>query len=324
MSRYQRETIERAAQTKRGRHILRDQVGVQEPEFVIPHTREVWRDAKGHFRKAPLPGKTPRGWKKTKLVQYTNLEGKSVKKPEDPSLVSARWIQYREEPQPGKRSSWKNADKVDFRKNLQARIVEQRGDRKQPHIVTVLEDGKFRKWSKNHRAENRRFLVPEIFTGRKIEIAMEGRTVKEALGKYNWEVGEYGQRVSINSKVNYFYTDQRGIEQREKFNADIIEEWRSAPNIKSEGESKETYGSILRNRFAIEIRRGFASRRARFTSLDTLEELYEQGAFPDEEDFQQLYAIFSERDQAERVTMQLVILVEDLPKSTKKTIKKPN
>lgn len=322
--RLSRESSDRSALYREGLRRLHVPDAPQpEPNFVIPHERIVWRDAKGRFKKAPLSGRAPKGWKKQRVVQYVDTLGKPAKKPEDPELIANRWIQYREIPERGKRSSWKNADKVDFRKPLQARIVEQRGDRKQPHEILLLDEGKVRRWSKDARAENRRFLVPEIFVGKKIEISLEGRTVKEALGRFNWEVGYYGQRVVINSRVQYYYRDSDGDMQREKFNADLIEEWVSAPNILATGSEKETYGSILRNRYAEQIRAGFASRRARFTRLDTLVELYDQGAFSDEDEFQSLYEIFAQRDQAEKVSIQLVILVEDLAKKTKKK-KKPN
>lgn len=303
---------------------IQDVAPEQETDFVIPHERIVWRDAKGHFRKAPRPGRVPKGWKKQTIFQFTDVLGKPAKRPDDPERISARWIQYADPN--AKRSTWKNADKVDFRKPLVAKIVEQRGDRKQPHTIEFLNFGKPKLWRKDDRKETRKFLVPEIFVGKKIEVRLEGKTVKEALGKFNWEVGSYGQRVVINSKVNYFHRDLDGDLINDKFNADLIEEWHSAPNLTVDTEDKETYGSILKNRYAMEIRKGFASRRVRFTQLDALVELYDQGAFADEEEFEELYALMESRDQAERVTVVLLITVEDIRKKsvTKKSKKKPS
>lgn len=282
----------------------------KEDVYVIPHTSTRYRDAKGRFRKLPPNGKKPRGWKKVTIQTFTDTSGRPTKKPENLDLVSNRWQQFREIGS----KVWKNADKTDFRKQLYSRIVEQRGDRKQPHSVYLLNNGDPMRWTKHDKAETKKLLIPELVTDKKLELMLEGSTVREALNKYNWEIAEYGQEVHIQYKVHYYYQDYDGNLNREKFGGSLIEDWISAPNlgrtINGEFEpGSETYGSILSNHLGNDIRSGFARNQVRFTTLDALTDLYDQGLIDDD-----LFETLEDRFQAEKVKIFLMIRIRNKKK----------
>lgn len=282
----------------------------KEDVFAIPHESTRYRDSKGRFRKMPANGKKPRGWKKVTVRTFTDATGRQIKKPTNLELVSNRWTQYREI---GSRV-WKNADKTDFRKPLFARVVEQRGDRKQPYSVQLLNNGDPMRWTKNDIAENRRFLIPELVTDKKIELSLEGSTVREALSRYNWEIAEYGQEVHIQYKIHYYYNDFDGTLNREKFGGSIVEDWIHAPNLGKTIDGifergSETYGSILSNKLGNDIRAGFARNQVRFTTLDALTEMYDNGLIDSD-----LFETLEERSQAEKVKIFLMIRIRNKKK----------
>lgn len=298
------------------RKIRRDFHDIGEAEsaspFVLPHASTRYRDSKGRFRKLPANGKKPAGWKRVTVATYTDATGKTVPKPLYPESIATRSIQYRETK---KGSRWKTADKVDFRKPLFARVVEQTGERAQPVKVRDLNGGVPQIWTKNRKAENKSFLFPAIIPDRKIEIRLEGATVKEALSKFSWEIAEWGDEVHVTGSVKYEYTDEEGTRHREKFAINLIEDWRTAPNMghwiyNEIGEKTEfvkgdnSYGDILKTNVGIEIRAGFARRQVRFTTLDALTDLFDNGMVPEE-----LFEELESRDQAERVTLYLLISI---------------
>lgn len=283
----------------------------RESAFVLAHTSVRYRNAKGQFVKLPGNGRKPKGWKRVSVTTYTDTLGRPVKKPPTYDTISARSIQYREE---GSRT-WKNADKVDFRKKLHARVVEQTGDRKQPVKVRDLNGGKPQVWTKSKKADTRIYLFPAIVPDRKLELRLEGSTVREALSKYNWEIAEWGDEVHLTGTVRYEYHDEDGNRNRQKFALNLIEDWKKAPNMghwiyNEVGEKVEfiqgqnTYGEVLKTNIGIEIRRSFANQRVRFTTLDALTELYDNGEIPEE-----IYEMLEERDQAEKVILYLLIKI---------------
>lgn len=313
--------VDRQKSDEFNRKIRRDFHEMGEAEtaspFVLPHASTRYRDSKGRFRKLPPNGKKPAGWKRVTVTTYTDATGKTVAKPFSPDFIASRSIQYREDK---KGSRWKTADKVDFRQPLFARVVEQTGDRAQPVKVRDLNNGKSQIWSKSKKAESKQYLFPAIVPDRKIELRLEGSTVKEALSKFAWDVAEWGQEVHVTGSVKYEYTDEEGIRHREKFAVNMVEDWRTAPNMgqwiyNDIGEKVEfikgenTYGDILKTNLGIEIREGFARRQVRFTTLDALSDLFDAGMIPEE-----LFEELESRDQAERVTLYLLISIRQKTK----------
>ncbi len=282
-----------------------------ESAFLLPHVSVRYRNSKGQFAKLPGNGRKPKGWKRVEVTTYTDAQGKPAKKPTSYDVISSRSIQYREE---GTRT-WKNADKVDFRKKLYARVVEQTGDRKQPVKIQELNKGKSQLWTKAKKADTRIYLFPAIVPDRKLEIRLEGSTVKEALSKFNWEIAEWGEEVHIAGTMRYEYTDDEGERHRQKFAINLIEDWHKAPNMghwvyDSNGEKdhfiqgQNTYGDILKTNLGIEIRRSFANQRVRFTTLDALADLYQNGDIPEE-----VYERLAVRDQAEKVIFYMLLSI---------------
>ena len=157
-------------------------------------------------------------------------------------------------------------------------------------------------------------MFPAIVPDRKIEIRLEGSTVKEALSKFSWEIAEWGQEVHVTGSVKYEYADEDGRRQRDFFAVNMIEDWRTGPGmgywIYENGKRLEfiktenSYGDILKTNLGIEIREGFARRQVRFTTLDALSDLFDAGMIPEE-----LFEELESRDQAERVILYLLISI---------------